>query len=92
MANASRARFYEVPSTFSLPPPLAAAMTQSIRATAPQVEGLVFESQPRQTKFVKTCSDTFTAKRSGINVSFTGSRRYETDIKEVMKCRRSLTV
>ena len=52
MANASRARFYEVPSNFSLPPPLAAVMTHLIRVIAPQVEGWVFESEPRQTKFV----------------------------------------
>ena len=47
-------------------------MAQWVRALDPQAEGLVFESQPRQT--VKTCSDSFTAKPSAIGVSVKGSR------------------
>ena len=46
-------------------------MAQSVRAFAPQAEGWMFESQPRQTLVVKTGSDS-TAKRSAIRVSVTG--------------------
>ena len=52
-----------------------AAMAQWIRVLALQAEGWVFESQPRQAYVVKTGSDSFTAKRSAIGVSVTGSRR-----------------
>ena len=38
-------------------------VAQWIRAFAPQAEGMVFESQPRQTLVVKTGSDNPTAKR-----------------------------
>ena len=53
----------------------AAVVAQWIRAFAPQAEGLVFESQPRQTLIVKTGSDSSTAKRSAIGVIVTGPRR-----------------
>ena len=36
---------------------------------APQAEGWLFESQPRQTYVVKTASDSSTAKRPAIGVS-----------------------
>ena len=41
-----------------------------VRALAPQAEGWVFESQPRQ-----IASDSCSAKRSAIGVSVTGRRR-----------------
>ena len=50
-------------------------MAQWVRAFAPQAEGWVFESQPRQSYVVKTGSDSSTAKRSAIGVSVTGPRR-----------------
>ena len=43
---------------------------------APQEEGWVFESQPRQTQVVKTGSESSTAKPSAIGVSVTGPRRW----------------
>ena len=55
---------------------LTAAVAQRVRALAPQAEGWVFKSQPRQTKVVKTGSDSPTAKRSAIGVSVTGTRRW----------------
>ena len=48
-----------------------AAVAQFVRASAPQAEGWVFESQQRQTKVVKIG----TAKRSALGVSVTGPRR-----------------
>ena len=36
-----------------------AAVAQWVRALAPEAEGWVFESQPRQTQVVKTGSDRF---------------------------------
>ena len=54
---------------------LTAAVAQLVRALVPQAEGWVFESQPRQTLFVKTGSDRSTAKRSAIGVSVMGSPR-----------------
>ena len=50
----------------------AAAVAQWIRALAPQAEGWVFESRPRQTYVVKTGSDSSTDKRSA---NATGPRR-----------------
>ena len=50
-------------------------MAQSFRAFASHAEGLVFESQPRQTQLVITGSDSSTAKRSAIDVSVTGPQR-----------------
>ena len=49
-----------------------------VRALAPQAEGWVFESQPRQPKVVKTgtCSDSSIAKRIAMGVSVTSSRRW----------------
>ena len=47
----------------------AAALAQWVRAFAPQAEGWVFESQPRQTQVAKTGSDSSTAKRSDIDVN-----------------------
>ena len=41
----------------------------------PASKGWVFESQPRQTKVVKTGTDISTAKHSAIGVSVTGARR-----------------
>ena len=52
-----------------------AAVVQWVRAFAPQAEGLVFESQPSQTKVVETGSDSFTAKHSAIGASVTGPWR-----------------
>ena len=43
-----------------------AAVAQWLRALAPQAEGWVFESKPRQTQVVSTGSDSSTAKRSAI--------------------------
>ena len=48
------------------------AVTQLFRAFASQAEGWVFQSQPRQTKVLKTGSDSSTAKRSAVGVSVTG--------------------
>lgn len=44
---------------------------------AGDAEGLVFESQPRQTEVVNTCtcSDSFTAKRHAVGVSVVGPQR-----------------
>ena len=47
-------------------PMLAAVVAQWVRAFVPQAEGLLFESQPRQTLVVKTGSDSSTAKRSAM--------------------------
>ena len=58
-----------------LPSPITGTLAQWFRALAQQAEGWIFESQPRQTKVVKTGSDSSTAKRSEIGVSFTGPRR-----------------
>ena len=41
----------------------AAAVAQWVRPFAPEAEGWVFKSQPRQTQVVKTSSDSSTAKR-----------------------------
>ena len=49
-----------------------AAVEQSVRAFASQAEGLVFESQPRQTQGVEIGSDRSTAKRSATRVKVTG--------------------
>ena len=51
-------------------------MAQWVSAFAPQAEGLVFESQPRQTQVVKTGSDSSIVKRSALGVSVTGPRRW----------------
>ena len=58
--------------TQSNPAPVVA---QRVRAFAPQAEGTVFESQPRQTYVVKTGSDSSIAKRSALGVGVTGPRR-----------------
>ena len=54
----------------------AVVVAQSVRGSAPQAEGWMFEFQPRQTQVVKTgsdrFSDRFTVKRSAIVVSGTG--------------------
>ena len=42
---------------------------------APQAKGLMFESQPQQTQFVKAGSESSTVKRSAKGVGFTGPRR-----------------
>ena len=52
-----------------------AAVAQWVSALAPQREGRVFESHPRETYDIKTGSDSSTAIRSTIGVSFTGPRR-----------------
>ena len=54
---------------------IAAAVAQWVRAIALQVEGWVFESEPRQTLVVKTGIDSSTDKRSALGVSVTGPRR-----------------
>ena len=56
-----------------------AAVAQSVRAFAPQAEGWVLESQPRQTQVVRTGCDSSTAKRSAIGVSVTcfGAEHYK---------------
>ena len=46
-----------------------------VRAIAPQADGWVFESQPLQTRVVKTGSDSSNAKRSATGVSVSGPRR-----------------
>ena len=51
-----------------------AALAQWVRTLAPQAEGRVFESLPRQTKVVKTGSNSFTANRSAVGASVTGPR------------------
>ena len=51
------------------------AVAQWVRVFAPQGEGWVFESQPRQIQVVKTGSDSSTAKQSITGVSVTGPRR-----------------
>ena len=51
------------------------AVAQWARAFAPQAEGWVFESQPRQTLVVKTGSDSSTAKRPPIDMNVMGPRR-----------------
>ena len=43
-------------------------MAQWVRAFAPQAEGWVFESQPRQTLVVKIGSDSSTVKRSALGL------------------------
>ena len=56
----------------------AAAVVQWVRAFAQQLEDWVFESQLRQTKVVKTSSDSSdssTVKRSALGMSVTGPRR-----------------
>ena len=52
-----------------------AAVEQSVRAFASQAEGLVFESQPRQTQGVEIGSDSSTAKRSAADVRVAGPRK-----------------
>ena len=47
-------------------------MAQWVRALAPQAEGWVLKSQPRQTLVIKTGSDSSIAKRSAIRLSATG--------------------
>ena len=54
---------------------LTAMVGQCVRALAPQAEGWVLESKPRQTEVEKTGGDSSTAKRSTIVVSATGPRR-----------------
>ena len=54
---------------------IALAFAQWDRALAPQADGWVFESQPRQTLVIERGSDSSTAKRLAIGVSVTGSRR-----------------
>ena len=51
------------------------AFAQWDRALAPQADGWVFESQPRQTLVIERGSDSSTAKRLAIGVSVTGPRR-----------------
>ena len=50
---------------------ITAAVAQWVGALASQAEGWVFESQPRQTKVVKTGSDSSIVKRSALGVSVT---------------------
>ena len=50
----------------------AAEVVQWVKAFAPQAEGWVFESQPRQTQVVRTGSESSTAKRQKIGVSIKG--------------------
>ena len=52
-----------------------AAVEQLVRAFSSEAEGLVFESQPRQTKRVKIGRDSSTAKRSVTDVSVAGPLR-----------------
>ena len=52
------------------------AVAQWTRSFASQAEGLVFESQPRQTLVVKTGSDSSTATRSAIGVIVKSHRRW----------------
>ena len=47
---------------------------QSPGGGVPLAEGCVFESQPRQTKVVKTCRESSTARRSAIGVSVISPR------------------
>ena len=51
------------------------AFAQWDRALAPQADGWVIESQPRQTLVIERGSDSSTAKRLAIGVSVTGPRR-----------------
>ena len=51
------------------------ALEQSVRAIASQAEGLVFESQPRQTQGVEIGSDSCTAKRLATDVSVASPRK-----------------
>ena len=51
------------------------AVEQSIRDIASQAEGLVFESQPRQTQGVEIGSDSSTAKPSATDVSVASPRK-----------------
>ena len=60
---------------FSLVKPCRWRSGYIVRGFAPQAEGLVFESQPRQTHVVKIGSDSSTAKRSALGMSVTGPRR-----------------
>ena len=53
----------------------AAAVAQLVRVFALHAEGWVFESQPRQTLFVKTGSDSATAEHWATNVNVTGLQR-----------------
>ena len=55
--------------------PWTMTVVQSVRAFAPQAKGWVSESQPRQVLFVKTGSDSTTAKRSASGVSVTGLQK-----------------
>ena len=48
-------------------------MVQWIRALAPQAEGWVLESRPRQTLVIKTGSDSFTAERWEIGMNVLGN-------------------
>ena len=50
-------------------------MVQSIRAFASHAEGLLFKSQPRQTRIAKTGSESSTAKRSVTNVGVDNYKR-----------------
>ena len=52
-----------------------AAVAQWVRTFAQQAGGWLFESQLRQTYVVQTVSDRFTAKRSALGVSVTGTLR-----------------
>ena len=54
----------------------AAAVAQWGKAWAPQAKGWVYDSQPWQTKVVKTGSGSSTAKHSAIGVSVMGPRRW----------------
>ena len=53
----------------------ATAVAQMVRAFASHAEDLVFESQPRQTKVVKTGSDSSSAKLLATGVSVMGLQR-----------------
>ena len=52
------------------------AVSQWVRALAPQAEGRVFESRPRQTLLVKTGCDSSTAKRSALGLSVTVPQKW----------------
>ena len=57
---------------FFLSKTITAAVVKSVRAFDSHAEGLVFESQPRQTLVVKTGSNSSPGKRSATSVSVTG--------------------
>ena len=81
----SRGKIYKSTKIINL---ATAAVSQWVRTFAPQAEGWVFESKPRQTYVVKTGSDSSTSKRSAIDVSVMGPRRWplQTDAMYHSRC------